>query len=66
MVHTYLGAELEETLERARGPFMNYMRAHVSVLRPLAKSLGINEPSKEQLDRLSGNCVRALFSHCLR
>ncbi len=50
MVHTYLGSELEETLERARGPFMNYMRAHVSLLRPLMKSLGINEPSKEQLE----------------
>ncbi|MDR7123155.1 MupA/Atu3671 family FMN-dependent luciferase-like monooxygenase, partial [Rheinheimera soli] len=41
MVHTYLGADLDETLEQARQPFLNYMKAHVALLKPLLGSLGI-------------------------
>ncbi|WP_460861704.1 amino acid adenylation domain-containing protein, partial [Rheinheimera gaetbuli] len=42
MVHTFIGNDLEETLERARKPFLKYMRAHISLLLPMLKSLNIS------------------------
>ncbi|MEJ0096573.1 MAG: amino acid adenylation domain-containing protein [Methylocella sp.] len=52
MIHTFLGDGLEDTLARARKPFMNYMRAHIGLMRPLLKSLELDEPSAEQLEQV--------------
>ena len=54
MIHTYLGEDLAKTLEQARVPFMTYMRAHISLLLPLLKSLDISTEgySETDLDRV--------------
>jgi len=51
MVHTFLGDELETVLDQARGPFITYMRAHISLLLPMLKSLGVDtqDVSEDQL-----------------
>ena len=41
MIHTFLGEDYETALEQARGPFMEYMNAHLSLMAPWLKSLGI-------------------------
>lgn len=48
MLHTYVGTEPDEVLERVRGPLTAYLRSHVDLMRTLVKSLDmqvdINEP----------------------
>ncbi|WP_186098750.1 non-ribosomal peptide synthetase, partial [Burkholderia gladioli] len=39
MVHAYLGEDLDTVMAEARLPFMNYMREHVGLLRPMVQSL---------------------------
>lgn len=41
MIHTFLGAELEPTLERARGPFKQYMRQHLGLIKTNLNALRI-------------------------
>ncbi len=36
MVHTFLGEDLEHTIEQARAPFIDYLKAHVSLHLALA------------------------------
>lgn len=42
MIHTSVGEDLTETLNKARQPFLNYMKAHLSLLMPMLKSLNID------------------------
>jgi natural product biosynthesis luciferase-like monooxygenase protein/amino acid adenylation domain-containing protein len=42
MVHTFVGDDLELVQQQSRGPFIDYMRAHVALLQPLLKSLDIS------------------------
>ncbi|WP_081612036.1 non-ribosomal peptide synthetase [Janthinobacterium sp. CG3] len=52
MVHTFVGGDFESTLRQARGPFMNYMRAHLGLMESLVKSLNISidNPSAQDLE----------------
>ncbi|MGB8842694.1 MAG: MupA/Atu3671 family FMN-dependent luciferase-like monooxygenase, partial [Aliidongia sp.] len=52
MMHTYLGNDLADTLARARGPFMDYMRAHADLMRVLLKGLELEEPDADQLEQV--------------
>ncbi|MDR7123077.1 non-ribosomal peptide synthetase [Rheinheimera soli] len=50
MVHTYLAEDLQDALEKARKPFINYMRAHVALVKPLLAGLGITEQELVDVD----------------
>ncbi|HVK94835.1 MAG TPA: MupA/Atu3671 family FMN-dependent luciferase-like monooxygenase, partial [Noviherbaspirillum sp.] len=52
MIHTFVGEDFEETIDRARAPFMRYMRSHISLREPLIKSLNIpiDNPSEQDVD----------------
>ena len=41
MVHAFLGEDFDNTLERARKPFIQYMRSHLGLLESFAKSLEV-------------------------
>lgn len=41
MIHTYLGRDLQQTLDQAREPFKKYMRSHISLIIPMLKSLDV-------------------------
>jgi natural product biosynthesis luciferase-like monooxygenase protein/amino acid adenylation domain-containing protein len=41
MVHTFLGADFDQTLDRARTPFTRYMRSHLGLLEAFAKGMDI-------------------------
>jgi natural product biosynthesis luciferase-like monooxygenase protein/amino acid adenylation domain-containing protein len=41
MVHTFLSADIDNTLEQARGPFIHYMRSHLGLIEAFAKSMEI-------------------------
>ncbi|HTF96324.1 MAG TPA: MupA/Atu3671 family FMN-dependent luciferase-like monooxygenase [Cellvibrio sp.] len=45
MVHTFLGEDLEHTLEQARTPFIDYMKAHVSLY--LVHAPGVTHTQEE-------------------
>ncbi|WP_255481709.1 non-ribosomal peptide synthetase, partial [Rhodanobacter sp. ANJX3] len=58
MIHAYVGDDLDETLERARGPFMRYMREHLGLLASWATSLDlevddVDDEAKEGIVRLA-------------
>jgi acyl carrier protein len=42
MIHTFVGEDLRETLNQAKGPFMDYMREHLGLMASWAKSLDVN------------------------
>ncbi|OQP43590.1 hypothetical protein A4H97_33920 [Niastella yeongjuensis] len=42
MLHTYIGKDTESTYEKARTPFMNYLRTSVGLLKSLATDLNID------------------------
>jgi natural product biosynthesis luciferase-like monooxygenase protein len=48
MIHTFLGQDPDEVLEKVRGPLTDYLRSHVELMKTLVKSLDlqvdINEP----------------------
>jgi len=54
MVHTYVGADAEETLQRAKEPFLRYMRSHLGLLSSVVKSLDmpVGDGSPENLERM--------------
>jgi natural product biosynthesis luciferase-like monooxygenase protein/amino acid adenylation domain-containing protein len=52
MLHTFVGDDIADTLARARGPFMNYMRAHTDLMRGLVKVLELDEPDESQLEQV--------------
>jgi natural product biosynthesis luciferase-like monooxygenase protein/amino acid adenylation domain-containing protein len=54
MIHAYVGEDYEETLERARGPFISYMRSHLGLLEAFAKSLDLpgEKLAEENLDAI--------------
>ncbi|MES2825222.1 MAG: MupA/Atu3671 family FMN-dependent luciferase-like monooxygenase [Pseudomonadota bacterium] len=56
MIHTYLGEDLQETLDQAKAPFMNYMRSHISLIIPMLKSLDIatDGVSEADLENMAG------------
>jgi natural product biosynthesis luciferase-like monooxygenase protein len=41
MIHTLVGADFDDTLARAREPFLRYLRSHSGLLEAFAKSLNI-------------------------
>lgn len=43
MVHTFVGHDLDKTREQARAPFMNYMRAFLSLLAPVSEKVNKSE-----------------------
>jgi natural product biosynthesis luciferase-like monooxygenase protein/amino acid adenylation domain-containing protein/FkbH-like protein len=55
MIHTFLGEDYETVLEQARGPFMDYMNAHLSLMVPWLKSLGIETDGvgEEELESIT-------------
>src|SRR5262249_40194932 len=36
MLHTYIGDDLEAVRQTVKGPFLDYLRSHVDLLRPMA------------------------------
>ncbi|PCK07322.1 MAG: hypothetical protein COA42_14895 [Alteromonadaceae bacterium] len=50
MIHTYLGDDLDATMEKARGPFKQYMRSHISLIIPVLKSLGVSTDDMKDAD----------------
>ena len=54
MIHTYVGDALDATLERAREPFLRYMRSHLGLLKSVAATLGIDdaEATPENLEQV--------------
>ncbi len=56
MIHAYLGENQEVVINEARAPFINYMRAHLSLLLPLLESLKISTEgiTESQLEHLAG------------
>src|SRR4029453_9463598 len=54
MVHTFVGTNLEEVRETARGPYLQYLKANASLHRELARSRGrevdVASLSAESLD----------------
>ena len=54
MVHTFVGDQLEETLDRARQPFIAYMRSHLGLLESFVQSLDIvvEDMSSTNLDNI--------------
>jgi natural product biosynthesis luciferase-like monooxygenase protein len=53
MLHTFVGANLDQVLSKARGPLCNYLKAHVSLIETMTRSLnikvGIDEESVDDL-----------------
>jgi natural product biosynthesis luciferase-like monooxygenase protein len=41
MLHTFVGADLNQVLSKARAPLCNYLKAHVSLIETMTKSLNI-------------------------
>nr|QEO74754.1 Beta-ketoacyl synthase [uncultured bacterium] len=54
MLHTYVGEDEQEVLEKVREPFHGYMRAHVGLFESLVNSLNVSVDSeiKENVDLL--------------
>jgi natural product biosynthesis luciferase-like monooxygenase protein/amino acid adenylation domain-containing protein/HAD superfamily phosphatase (TIGR01681 family) len=54
MLHTYVGADTESVLQKARGPFCTYMRSHIGLIETLVKSLKlpIDVDKEKELDDL--------------
>jgi len=50
MIHTFLGNEHQQTLEKAKGPFIEYMKGHISLLKPLLSSQGMQEKDINMMD----------------
>ncbi|MES2951298.1 MAG: MupA/Atu3671 family FMN-dependent luciferase-like monooxygenase, partial [Pseudomonadota bacterium] len=50
MIHTLLGENFEQVIDLARAPFIKYMRAHISLLQPLLKSLDIPTDGLSEAD----------------
>ncbi|MES2732439.1 MAG: amino acid adenylation domain-containing protein, partial [Bacteroidota bacterium] len=50
MIHTFLGDDLQQTIDKARTPFIRYMRAHISLLIPFLKSLDIETDDVSEAD----------------
>ncbi|MFC7518940.1 MupA/Atu3671 family FMN-dependent luciferase-like monooxygenase [Herbaspirillum sp. GCM10030257] len=48
MVHTFLGPDFEQTLDRAKAPFTRYMRSHLGLLEAFAKGMDIPTGSLEE------------------
>jgi natural product biosynthesis luciferase-like monooxygenase protein/amino acid adenylation domain-containing protein len=60
MVHTYMGDDLEQTLDAARGPFKDYMRQHLGLLRTDLYALRI------VMDDGDPNDVESITEHAFR
>jgi natural product biosynthesis luciferase-like monooxygenase protein/amino acid adenylation domain-containing protein len=63
MLHTFVGESLDDVLEKARAPFCNYLKAHVSLMRGLAKSLNIDVDSeiRDGLDDLAAHAFERYY-----
>jgi len=55
MVHTYLGAHLDDVLQQAKGPFLDYLEEHLSLLSGWLKAQDVN------LDTLSSEDKRSML-----
>lgn len=42
MLHTYIGEDMEKTYEKARAPFINYLRSSLGLVKNLAVGLGLD------------------------
>ncbi|TMC17580.1 MAG: amino acid adenylation domain-containing protein [Chloroflexi bacterium] len=42
MLHTFIGTDLETVRETVRQPFHSYLRSSIDLLRPLARSMGLD------------------------
>jgi natural product biosynthesis luciferase-like monooxygenase protein/amino acid adenylation domain-containing protein len=65
MIHTFVGEDFDATLERARKPFQDYMRAHLGLLKPLLKSLDVpvDEVSEEHVEGITAFAFERYSRH---
>jgi len=42
MIHAFVGDDLQEVMDKARGPFIDYMNAHLSLMIPWLQSMGVD------------------------
>lgn len=47
MLHTFLGAEVNQVKEQVRRPFSHYLKTHYGLLENLAKGMGLNVSLKD-------------------
>jgi len=59
MLHTFVGERLDQVREVVRGPFQDYLRSSVALLRALARSVGRDIDS----DAFDDRDVQALLDH---
>jgi natural product biosynthesis luciferase-like monooxygenase protein len=50
MVHTFMGEDREQTVARARDPFLQYMRAHLGLSADFFRSLGLPLPTSDKVE----------------
>ncbi|WP_038911491.1 non-ribosomal peptide synthetase [Dickeya dadantii] len=53
MIHTYLGENLDEVLEQAKGPFLDYLEGHLSLLSGWLKEQNIHLDTLPSADKRS-------------
>ncbi|WP_045047690.1 non-ribosomal peptide synthetase [Rouxiella chamberiensis] len=53
MIHTYLGADHDEVLQQAKGPFLDYLQGHLSLLSCWLKEQDINLEALGEDDKRS-------------
>ncbi len=65
MLHTFVGDDLEQVKQRVRGPFCNYLRTSLELIRNLAQSLGLDidaeDFSQDDLDALLARAFDRYF-----
>jgi natural product biosynthesis luciferase-like monooxygenase protein/amino acid adenylation domain-containing protein len=56
MLHTFIGEDEREVLEKTRGPFCDYMKSHLGLIETMVRSLKIevDVDSEKGLDDLAG------------
>ncbi|RAJ72775.1 natural product biosynthesis luciferase-like monooxygenase protein [Chitinophaga dinghuensis] len=59
MLHTYIGDDIDTTYEKARVPFMNYLRTSVSLMKTFAADLNVNIESEQ----FSEEDMQSLLEH---
>ncbi|NSL85720.1 LLM class flavin-dependent oxidoreductase [Chitinophaga sp. Mgbs1] len=59
MLHTYIGEDINVTYDKARIPFMNYLRTSVSLMKTFAADLNVNIESEQ----FSEEDMQSLLEH---